>query len=328
MNLLIKNKKQLIAILILLPLILLGTYLTLQQTIFKPKAGGIMHDLKISLDSGARPELAPSEITSIVVTSDLGTENILGFDISLNYDSNQFDVTEVLPGQVFNSDQGGKGLVTVKRHENGEIKLSWAAYNSSIKQYVTDMASSYGSNPSNVELLKIKVKAKSNSSGSTSIGFGQDSNNIIVTVEGDGNKARIVNPRRSINFDITPGNGETAVTKPTVSASCSGLSPVLNISWTGTAGRGADADPGNAGKNGFYVDISSTSGFDLVYNKFVETIQTSASTTAPSGFVLANAGRADTGSPLTLTSGQGYFIRVFNGTHSPVSDRVIAPSCP
>lgn len=338
----LSHKLQAILTLVLIPLIFLGLYLVLQQTVFKPKAGGgVTHDLKISLVSGAKSELAPSETTSIVVTSDLGTENILGFDILLNYDSNQFEVTEVLPGQIFNTAQGGKGLVTVKRHENGEIKLSWAAYNSPLKPYITDMASSYGSNPSNVELLKVKVKANANSSGGSSISFGEDSKNIIVTVEGGGNKANIVNPR-SIDFDIasqaegtstptltpTPTlQPETDPSKPIVSAACVGGSPTLNISWRGTVGRGSDADEANRGKNGFYVDLSISSGFDFVYNKFVETTQTSASTTAPSGFVLANAGRSDTGSPLSLSAGHGYFVRVYNGTHSPVSERVAIPAC-
>lgn len=477
----LSHKLQAILTLVLIPLIFLGLYLVLQQTVFKPKAGGgVTHDLKISLVSGAKSELAPSETTSIVVTSDLGTENILGFDILLNYDSNQFEVTEVLPGQIFNTAQGGKGLVTVKRHENGEIKLSWAAYNSPLKPYITDMASSYGSNPSNVELLKVKVKANANSSGGSNISFGEDSKNIIVTVEGGGNKAQIINPRqvdfeinrgsgsaatlslnpssgsfkkgcdfstqvilntggattdgtdaillfdknvftaKSINsgtlyqeypgnsvdnnngkvvvlgigsinqpftgsgtlatvvftvnstaptgtsvirFDFDPNNKgkttdsnvverstikdvlnsvsngtytvedgvcgeeETNPSKPIVSAACVGGSPTLNISWRGTVGRGSDADEANRGKNGFYVDLSISSGFDFVYNKFVETTQTSASTTAPSGFVLANAGRSDTGSPLSLSAGHGYFVRVYNGTHSPVSERVAIPAC-
>lgn len=107
---------------------------------------------------------------------------------------------------------------------------------------------------------------------------------------------------------------------PTIQAACTNNIPTAAVIWNGRPGKGADADTANKGKNGFYVDISTTSNFTLVYNKFIETTQTNAATTAPSGFVLANAGRSDTGSPLTLQSGTKYYVRVFNGNYGTTSE--------
>lgn len=474
-----EHKKQSISVLILLPLVILGVFLVLQQTVLKPKAGGgNTHALKIGLAAGSKSEIAPNETTKVVVSADMGSENILGFDIVLNYDSQMFETPDLKPGQIFDSVVGGKGIVTVKSFSNGEIKLSWAAFNQSSKQFITNMSSSYGASPTNVELFNVILKAKPNASGSSSVSFGDNSKNQLVTVEGSGNKA-IISAQRAVDLTVstnTPGSatlslspvsgsfkkgcdfstqvvvntsgktadgvdavltydpnkltvtsitngtifgtypvktanpqtrkitisgvatvdqgfqgtgnfatinfkvndsasaGSTTVTfdytqgstidsnivekdttedilgsvtnstftvedgtcgtasdpsKPVVTAACVGGSPAFNMSWTGTVGRGADGDTANRGKNGFYVDISTTSGFDLVYNKFIETTQTTVGTNAPAGFVLANAGSTNppTGSPLNLASGTGYFVRVYNGTHSPTSDRIVAPSC-
>lgn len=473
------NKRQIVILLILLPLVVLGVFLALQQTVLKPKAGGgNTHALKISLAAGAKTELAPNETTKVLVTSDMGSENILGFDVVLNYDSQMFDISELKPGQIFDSTAGGKGTVTVKSTDSGQIKLSWAAFNQTTKQFINNMSGAYGASSANVELLNVTLKAKANASGNSQIGFGETSGNIIVTVEGGGNKATIssqrlldlevnqggvsnssgaqlsMNPASAtvnrnclssteiklntgghqtdgtdvlVNFDpakiqgiilkkgslypeylyatinnsegqikiaavasptqsysgegvyatfyyrvkadaplgssilkfdfdsnnktkttdsnvvekdtasdvlasVTDGNytiGEGSCgqdpQKPIVFAACANNSPVLNILWSGTVGKGVDADPANAGKNGFYVDISESANFDLVYNKFVE--GSVFNTSAPSGFVLSNAGLSNTGSALNITSGKSYYVRIYNGTHSPVSDVTVTPSC-
>lgn len=485
------HKRQVMILIVLLPLLLVGVYLVLQRTVLNPRAGGgNTHALKIGLAAGAKTELAPNETTKVLVTADMGSENILGFDILLNYDAQMFDVSELKPGQIFDSNASGKGTVTVKSTENGQIKLSWAAFNQSTKQFITNMSASYGASSANIELLNVTLKAKLTASGNSQIGFGEISKNIIVTVEGGGNEQSsstnkaVISSQRDIELEVNQGgdtgsaslslspasgsfkkgcnfstqvvvntagktidgvdavltydpsklivtsinngtifgsypantagpqtkkisisgvaslnqsfqsngvlatinfkvnetaaagattvsfdyiSGDTtdsnivekdtiedilssvtngnytieegtcgttsAPSKPVVTAACVGDAPQFLMSWTGTPGQGASGDTANVGKSGFYVDISTSTNFELVYNKFVvdenvvlvyppPPLQTNSS-----GFVLANAERPDTGSPLVLTSGQGYFVRVFNGVHSPVSEKVVAPSC-
>lgn len=471
-----EHRKQSLSVLILLPLVILGVFLVLQQTVLKSKAGGgNTHELKVGLAAGAKTELAPNETTKVLVTADMGSENILGFDILLNYDSQMFDVSELKPGQIFDSTARGKGTVTVKSTENGQIKLSWAAFNQSTKQFIANMSSSYGASSSNVELLDVTLKAKLTASGNSKIGFGEIGKNIIVTVEGGGNKA-VISSQRDIDLEVNQGgvsdaqlvmnpasatvnrnclssaeiklntggrqtdgadvivsfdpakiqgmllkkgslypeylyttidngsgkvkisaiasptqsysgegvyatfyyrvkpdaplgqaflkfdfdpNDKTKTTdsnvvekdtsaevlssvtdgnytvgegscgqdpqKPIVFAACASGAPVLNIFWSGTVGKGADSDTANLGKSGFYVDISDSVNFNTVYNKFIE--GSVFNTNAPSGFVLSNAGLSNTGSPLNIVPGNSYYVRVYNGTHSQISDVVTVPSC-
>lgn len=100
---------------------------------------------------------------------------------------------------------------------------------------------------------------------------------------------------------------------------------IITIAWTGSPGRGAEADTANKGKTGFYVDISNDN-FTTVYNKFVETTaSTNPSTTGPTGFVLANAGSPSTGTAFAYDCLLPYTVRVFNGVHSQTES--IPASC-
>lgn len=177
------------------------------------------------------------------------------------------------------------------------------------------------STTSNFELVNNKF-IPGNTTTTDSTGFvlanagRSDTGSPFVLKAGTKYYARVFNGKHSTTAEFTPTC--TPPVAVTVKMSCPSGNPVAAINWTGNPGQGAEADTANKGKSGFYVDISPAQNFDTVYNKFVETNQTIGSTTAPGGFVLANAGRADTGSPLTLTTGSNYFVRVYNGTHSAV----------
>jgi hypothetical protein len=80
----------------------------------------------------------------------------------------------------------------------------------------------------------------------------------------------------------------------------------ITISWTNPAGAPV-----------VFADISPDSTFIPLYNKSV----TGISTTSPSGFVLFGGT-----TPLTLSAGIQYFVRVYNGTHSD-SSSFILPEC-
>jgi chitodextrinase len=76
----------------------------------------------------------------------------------------------------------------------------------------------------------------------------------------------------------------------------------VTIAWTGTGVT--------------VVDISTTSGFSSYYRKSVTGL---TSTTAPSGFMSGTT-------PLSLTPGQTYYVRVSNGTNSPAKSFSL-PAC-
>lgn len=139
--------------------------------------------------------------------------------------------------------------------------------------------------------------------------------------------ARVFNGQTSPTSDaLAVGDcGAGATAKPTVSVNCVAGKQVVTINWTGTPGKGAAADGNNAGKNGFYVDINEGGGFSTVYNKFVETVSSTTSTTSD-GFVFANQG-VNQGTPLTLDVGKTYYIRTYNGKHSPTSDAFKPGAC-
>ena len=96
--------------------------------------------------------------------------------------------------------------------------------------------------------------------------------------------------------------------KPVVSGlpSCSAGNYSATISWQGNPG------------SGFFVDIANNSGFGPFWNKGVGS---ALSTTAPNGFQPHG-----TAQQLTLQPDTTYFVRVFNGQHSP-TEQFRVPSC-
>lgn len=160
---------------------------------------------------------------------------------------------------------------------------------------------------------KLQLVAYDGVGGKTVLPWGGDNNQRCITLAVDGSAEKA-----SDGLECLPDN-QGPLTQPVVSVSCKENTPSLSIDWAGTPGQGVPEDNASVGKTGYYVDISDDN-FNMVYNKFVE----NTTQTDHNGFVLAN--NAD-GSPLLLTPGKTYKVRIYNGQHSPVSEPFTIYNC-
>lgn len=169
------------------------------------------------------------------------------------------------------------------------------------------------------------IKLKIARSGTTTYGYAdigngyQDVGTLTNSFAGPGYIQPIL-----FDYSNTAGNSSSVSfdnlifhcpsSKPTIVMSCSGNTPVANITWAG-------GDPD--GSSGFIVNLFETPWNGNYSNKTVGNVHATDS----SRFVGTSDSPLIKGKTLALESGKKYSSNIWNGTQSPDSDVVTVPVC-
>lgn len=171
MGFILQYKKQLIAVLILLPLLAVGVYLALNPTVFRPRASETRLILE-GANGSSSVSVTPNTQSTVSLVLDPGGREIAGFDAVLAYDPNLLEINQndlsapEVPFPTISLIDNGGG--------SGVIKVSALAYNR------TDPNSSRLVN-SRAVVARIRFKLKSASQASIRV----DNASVVAGKQGD-----------------------------------------------------------------------------------------------------------------------------------------------